>query len=206
MSTGLDIKEAVVDVGSSFTIIRESGTIAGGYLDFEVNSQATKPFIRGFFVEATLAYDTAVVEGDIVNVPNLDGQFMVMNNTAEAFENEVVDYNAVLYRCNVSGEIHRFSGETWDTQTYDHKSVWEVIATSCYALCTENLFGTELDQDEEFVQLGLESSSLYIPHNKGIRLMDRFVVASGEYYKVDSVHKRQFGGVDVCKLEEDTRQ
>lgn len=206
MGIGQDIKGALVDVGSSYTILRDSGNISGEYLDFEINKQVTKPFIREFFLEVTLPHDTSAIAGDVIQFDTDQRRFLLMNKTPEEFEDEVAVYETVLYKCNVSGELLRYSGENWDRQTYRPDSIWETIKSDCSALLTENLFGTGLVLDEEIGQLGLELDSLYIPTSIGTKLLDRYSSASGEYYKIISVESRKFDGVDVCKLEEDTRE
>ena len=206
MGTGDDIKGALQDVGTSYTLIRDAGHISGEYLDFELNTQVTKPFIREFFLEAVLPYDTEVIAGEVIRF-NDDGRaFLVMNRTPAKFEDETISYESVLFKCNVSGELKRFSGETWDAQTYRHKSAWELIRSDCYGLLTEKLFGTDLIQDEEAGQLGVEAQVVYIPHVIGVQALDRYEAVSGEYYKITFVEERKFDAVDVCHVEEDTRE
>lgn len=203
MSIGLDIKQVLIEIGTSFTIKRTTGDVAGGYLDYEMNRQVTKPFIREFFLEATLSYDTAVIPGDIIELS--DGRrYLVMNLSPENFENESIVNESVLYMANVSGELLRASGETFDVN-YRRGTTWESVSTDCYALLTNRLFGTDLQQDEELGQIGIESQILYIPSSVGVQSLDRYSPRSGEYYKVEQVVERYFPAVDVCYLAEDTR-
>lgn len=205
MSIGSKLKTKVFEkLGTAFTIIRDSGDVTGEYLRYEINKQVTKPFIRAFFLEAQLAYDTSVVTGDVVQFG--DGRiFLVMNKTADHFKNASIKHESVLYKCNVSGELQRPSGESWDTQTYHKEQQWETIKSNCYALETEALFGHDLDSDIEVGMLGLKEDELYIPSSVGIQVNDRYQPASGEYYKVEVVKRRRFDGVDVCELGEDHR-
>ena len=58
------IKAVVQKVGSAFTILGYDGSEGSTeYLDIRPNTQATKPFIREFFLEAALCYDTDAVSG-----------------------------------------------------------------------------------------------------------------------------------------------
>lgn len=204
MSIGSKLKSKVYEkLGTAFTIIRDSGDVTGEYLVYEINRQVTKPFIREFFLEAELAYDTAAVIGDVLQLD--DGRvFLVMNKTADHFKNAPINQGCVFYKCNVSGEILRPSGEVWDSQ-YRKKQQWETIKENCYALETESLFGHDLDTDEELGMLGLKKDELYIPSSVNIRVGDRHQPASGEYYRVEVIKKRRFSGVDVCELGEDHR-
>lgn len=206
MGIGADIKDALVDVGSTFTILRDDGDISGEYLDSESNRQVTKPFIREYFLEASIPYDTETIAGDVIRFDDDGREFMIMNKTPERFENELVNYETVLYKCNVSGELYEFSGEDYNEQTYQKYNRWTLVKENCYALLTEKIFGTDLDQDESFGQLEIEADLLFIPSSVGVEIMMRYSPVSGEYYKIKSVEKRKFDNVDMCQLEEDTRQ
>jgi len=204
VSIGSKLKTKVYKkLGTAFTIIRGSGNVTGEYLDYEINKQVTKPFIRAFFLEAELSYDTEAVVGDVVQFDD-ERVFLVMNKTPEQFRNAPILQGCVFYKCNVSGEILR-SSEARSTQTYHKEQSWETIREDCYALQTESLFGHELDSDQELGMMGLKKDELYIPSSFDIRVNDRYQSASGEYYRVEVVKKRRFAGVDVCEIGEDTR-
>jgi hypothetical protein len=203
MSISLDIKLVLEEIGTSFVIKRDSGDVTAGYLDYEMNRQVTKPFIREFFLEATFQHDSPAVAGDIIEFS--DGRrFLVMNDTPENFEDELISREVVLYGANVSGELLRASGEDFDSN-YQRNTTWTTVKSPCYALLTERLFGTDLVQDEELAQIGIESQVLYLPRSIGVQALDRYQPASGEYYKVETVHTRYFTAIDVCYLAEDTR-
>ena len=206
MSIGDDIKEAFEDVGTVYTVHRDSGDISGEYLDFEINAQVTKPFTREFFLQATLPYDTSALTGDVVEFDTTGNNYLVMNKTPELFENSIITHEAVLYKANISsGELLRPSGETWPTQTYHKESQWENIKSDCYALQTEALYGHDLDTDEELGLIGMQNHELYIPHSYGTRVLDRFQASSGEFYRIETIKTRRFSNVDVCELGEDRR-
>jgi len=209
MSLGEDIKEAIEDVGVGFTVLRDAGNISGEYLDFEISKQVTKPFIREYFLSSTLSYETDVITGDVIRFDPTDDNYLVMNKTPELFENSVIGYDCILYKANVSGELLRPSGETWDatwdTETYHKTPEWETIKAECYALQTEALYGHDLDTDEELAMIGVENHELYIPHSVGVQVLDRYQPASGEYYRVETIKTRRYSGVDVCELGEDRR-
>ena len=204
MSISLDIKLVLQEIGTSFVIKRDSGDVAGGYLDYEMNRQVTKPFIREFFIEGTFPHDTAAVAGDVIQFS--DGRrYLVMNDSPELFENETISREVVLYMANVSGELLRPSGEAFDSN-YRRGTDWQTVKSMCYASLTARLFGTDLQQDEELGQIGIQSQELYLPSSIGVQALDRYQPQSGEYYKVEQVVTRYFPAVDVCYLAEDTRQ
>jgi hypothetical protein len=210
MTLGADIKEVYTDVGAAYAVTRPgpgaSGEIETGYLDFELNRQVTKPFIREYFIEASLPYDSVSAVGDVVEF-TVDGRkFLLMNLTPDLFENEVFEYQGVLYKCNVlAGKLERFSGEDWDDQTYKKDFVWDEIDDAIPALVTESLFGHSLETDVELGMLGLERHELYIPSSYGIKVLDRFTPVSGEFYMVTTIKSRRYDGIDVAELETDRR-
>ena len=206
MGVGADIKEALQDVGVSVTILRDSGgDVEGEYLQFKPNSQVTKPFIKEFFLETLLSYDTEGMVGHRVRFEVTQDVYLLMNKGPRIAENEVIGYDSILYKCNVSGELMRASGEFWSTQTYHKETVWQIVKEEAFALQTEPLFGHDLETDEELGNLGLERHELYIPSSYGVQVLDRYRPFSGEYYRVETVRKRRFAGIDVVELGEDTR-
>jgi len=205
MSATDSIKNALEKAGFGVTYLRSSGNVSGEYMDAEPNAQITKPFIREFFQEVMLSYDTVANVGEVIRNDVTNDCFLLMNKTASILKNDVIFFDGVLYKCNVSGELFRPSGEAgWDS-SYRKTTSWETIESDCYALQTEPLHGIELGVDEELANIGIENHELYIPSSIGIQQLDRYQPMSGEYYKVNSVKKRRFPGVDVALLEEDTR-
>jgi len=199
---GNDIKAAYIEVGTSYDVLRDSVVGSGEYLLYELNAQVTKPFIREYFLDASLPYDTSGEAGDVLRFR--DGScFLLMNKTPFEVENIAVEYSAVLYKANVSGELLRPSGEVWNSQ-YQKVPAYEQIKTNCYALLTESLFRYELSE-QDFGNLLVLKDELYIPKRYGIQINDRYSPVSGEYYKVSTVKTRGFPGVDIAILEEDTR-
>jgi hypothetical protein len=205
MSIGPDIKEVFQEVGVQFTILRDSGDVDGGYLHYHINRQVTKPFIREFFLEAFFPYDTSAVPGDVVKFNQADDVYMVMNKTPQFFEDSVIQNHAVLYKCNVSGELLRVSGEAWDENYQMSGYAWETIKSPCYALQTEALYGHDLETDAEIGLLGLENHELYVPKTYGARVLDRYRPVSGEVYRVETMKTRRYQAVDVLEVGEDTR-
>lgn len=204
MGVGDKIKVAHEKVGLTFTVLRDSGNISGEYAIIEENRLVTKPFIREYFQEAQFDYDSQVIAGDIIVTSDLR-HMMVMNFTPTIFQNEIVVNEAVLYKCNVSGELYRFSGEqVWDDD-YNLQASEVLVKEDCFGLLTEALYGNDLEENEEIGNLGLRSNELYIPSSYGVRAHDRYKVSDGEYYRVETVAKRRYDNVDVATVGEDTR-
>lgn len=205
MSIGEDIKEVLEEIGSPFETLRDETLLSGEFLRYFENKQVTKPFIREFFLEAELAYDTQTIPGDVLSIPTHESKYIVMNKTPVELEGSVYKYSAVLHKSNVSGEILRPSGEAdWPDATYHKEIAWQSIKTSAYALLTEALFGNEVEE-VAYGNLSMHSNELYIPSKYGIKVQDRYVAVSGEHYEVTSVRRRRYPSVDVCTVREDVR-
>ena len=210
MSVGEDIRDVLLEVGVAFNVIRFSGIsgetiFSGERLDFEPNAQVTKPFIREHFLDATLPFDTQVTAGDVLIIDVMAETYMVMNLSSMVFENTVVEKSAVLYKCNVSGELLRPSGEIWDTATYQKTPAWETIKTNAYGLLSETAFGTDLEQEAPAGQIELKNYVLFLPNSYGAKPLDRYSPKSGEWVKIETVMPRRFNKVDLCEVSEDTR-
>ena len=202
MSLGPDIKLVYDEIGTQINVL---GGASGEYIDFEISAQATKPFIREYFLSGNFQYETQAEAGSIVEFVNTADYYMVMNKTAEQFENEVIEYNCVLYKCNVSGEILRPSGEVWDAQTYHKVQQFSLVDSNCYALQTEPMYGNDMDLDEPFGASDIKKVFLYIPKSYELQRLDRWQPVSGEYYMVDTILPRRYPAVDLVILEEDNR-
>ena len=177
MTIGVDIKEVLREVGGAVTILRSPVNISGEYIQFKLNKQVTKPFIREFFTEAIWAYDTRMIAGDEIRFVD-DQVYLVMNKTAAVLEGSIYQYNSVLHKTNVTGRILRKPTSSIRDAQYRQVSDWTVAATDCYALMTESLYGNEMDTDEELANLGLMREDLYISYKHGIRRNDRFDISS----------------------------
>lgn len=213
MSVGVDIEEAIRENGVSFSVLGEDGSYTSGeYTFYELPEQATRPLVREFLLEAWFFYNTTVATGDIVRfeVPESSKQhYLVTNRDPDIFENDIIKYDGVLYKCNVSGELWRPSGEfSPDAQTYRVTQQFETIKY--------NMWGTSLNDvsSQQGVQESVkniavvvvsEDQELLVPAKYGTREFDRFWINSGEYYMVKSVIRRRFPGVDLLRLGVDNR-
>lgn len=202
---GDDIKDVFTEVGTAYNIIRDVETLSGEFLDETLNRQVTKPFVKEFFLEVSLPFDTRAVGGDVIQFTKDSRTFLIVHINPEDFENLSVTQESVLYKANVSGELLRPSGEGWDTDYHYQGDVMVSVRTPAYGLLTERLFGPDIEQDVVIGQIEIEGQSLYMPSHYGVKPLDRYQVGSGEYYKIEAVEERRFNGVDICKIVEDTR-
>lgn len=202
MTLGDDYKEVIYEIGSQFTIIRDSGNVSGEFVRIKLNAQVTKPFIREFFVEADFSYDTAVIAGDVVVLG--DGRaFLVMNITPHLFEDEAYRRTAVLYKSNVIGTLYR---PREIKVGYNTRIVWQIVKQSVYGLFTESYYGHELNDDAPVGPVTSLAMDGYIPHTVGCKKGDRLWISDSEYYQAESIMTRRYDNVDVVQFGEDTRE
>ena len=205
MSVGEDIKEAIEEVGSAYTILRDSGNITDEIGLLEYSAQVTKPLTIESFRRGTMGFDTQIVTGDVIEFGIIDQRFIVTNTMPDMFENAIVQYDTVLYKCNVkSGEIFRPSGETWSS-AYHKESQWETVKAGCNAMQVSALYGNDLATDEELALIGLQKDEVLIPHSYGAQVLDRWQPYSGEFYMVATIETRRYPNVDVLIVANDQR-
>ena len=201
MSIADDIKAVFEEVGTAFTIV---GTTSGEYCVYDIPSRTANPSMQGFVLEADLSYDTATVDGSVIEFT--DGRrYLVTHNTPDIFEDSPVLNNSLLYKCNVvSGELFRASGEVRDIQTYHITTIWEYISGGINALIVEESSGNNLVQSE-IGQLSKKTYECYLPSFVNSQVLDRFQPYSGEFYKVEQIRNRKLTGIDILVITEDTR-
>jgi len=202
MSIGPDIKEVLAEVGVKYLVIRDAGNVTGEYLTYKPNAQVTKPFIREYFLEASLSYDTKVVAGDIIQFVPTSDFYIIMNRTPALFENKVIKYETVLYKTNVLINVLRPSNVR-DTNTLRMRTIWTPIKTQARALISVPMFGIDLDTNEELGLIGVGNYELYVPSSYGVKVLDRIRISSSEYYRVETVKSRRYNSVDVLDIGED---
>jgi len=202
MSIGPDIKEVLAEVGVKYLILRDLGNISGEYLTYKPNAQVTKPFIREYFLEAALSYDTRVVSGDIIQFVTTEDNYIIMNSTPALFENTVIKYECVLYKTNVLIDILRPSNGR-DENTLRMRTIWTPIKTQARALISVPMFGIDLDTNEELGLIGIGNYELYVPSSYGVQVLDRIRISSSEFYRVETVKSRRYNNVDVLDIGED---
>jgi hypothetical protein len=209
VSIGPDLKEVLEEVGLDIIIERYDGTvIEGEYLDYEINRQVTKPFIREFFLEGFVSYDTELQAGDYIVLAADGRRFLVMNLTPELFENEVIKYDCVLYKCNEQITIQRKGGPGGFNANYQRNESWQDVATDVWILLTERFYGASLTSAgalNELMEFEMSSDQIYLPAGFDIQTNDRIIVSPEERYHVEFVEFRKFDGVVTCTVKEDQR-
>lgn len=206
---GIDIKEVYTELAAEFSIVNRSPVITGERILFEVNAQATKPFVREHQLDCTIPYDSYIEVGDVVCMNKTDRYYMVMNKTPEMFEDEVVEWDVVLFYCNLPAATHIVRPvEIRDKTTYNMVSGWQVVTDApVYGLLTDRVTGSEIEQQNVAAgQFQIWSISLLIPKFYDLKPLDRIVLSDTEYYKIETIESYYYPGVSQVKIVEDTRK
>jgi hypothetical protein len=203
MSIGPDIKEVLEEVGTSFSYLSGETWVSGEYLRFQPNRQVTKPFIKEFFLEVELAYDTHATGGDVLKLTTQNQPYILVNRSAAEFEGLVYKYDAVLYKANVIAQLQRQSGEM--DVNYRYNPSFGTIYPTVYGLLTEVPVGNAIDEESQIGRLDRSNFEFFVPNRYGVVEGDRVYISDTEYYKVSAVRRRSYFNVDVAELEEDKR-
>jgi len=206
---GADIAEVYAELGVAVNIVsRDPVIVEEERLLYDINAQATKPFIREYHLDGSLAYDTQITTDDVIYIPVTDKYYMVMNKTPELFEGEIVEWNIVLYLCNLPATSHILRPvEVRNPTTYKITHGWQVIHDDpVYGLASDRFFGADVDQETPKVgQFQKWKIDLYLPKLYDIQPLDRVFMTETEYYKVEAIESHHYPGVNMVQLVEDTR-
>lgn len=208
MGLGSDIKEVYSELGTAVSIISRSPVIRGERIIYELNSQATKPFIREHHLDSTAPYDTLITTDDIIRFDETGDCYLVMNKTPDMFEDSIVEYSMVLYKCNLPASAFIVRPvESRDPDTYEITSGWKVVVSPpVYGLISDRVFGSEIDQEVTGAgQFPVWRIDLFLPKRYDVKPLDRIVLSETEYYKIETIEKYNYPGVSVMLLTEDTR-
>ncbi len=207
MSTGLgpDIAEVYDELGSSVNIIGRNPAISEKII-YDINAQGTKPFVREHHLDCTFPYNTEAVVGDILYITSIARYYLVMNLTPELFEDSIVEYSGVIYLCNLPLTAHIVRPVEVRDPEYDIVSGWQVVVDSpIYGLVSDRVFGSEIEGNTQEGQSQNWRIDLYLPKTYEIKPLDRLIISSTEFYKIETIEAYNYPGVNVALLVEDNR-
>ncbi len=167
---------------------------------FELNTQATKPFVAAYFIKAFLDYDTDVSSGDLIKI-NDGRRLLVTVKNPDIYRNEVIRNMAICYKTNATIKIERKTGSQIDEKTRNKVWTYDEITPRAHCLLTEGDFRSEL-LEEGFGKVEVTKRELYLQGSLKIQLADR-VIAVGEDRPlyVRQVKRSYFDGIDFCMLD-----
>lgn len=201
---GYDIADVLDELGMSVEIQERVPSIIEK-VDYDSNSQMTKPFNAEHFLMMMFTNTTQIVAGDLLYAIAQNVHYRVMNSFPEIFEDTVIYKQGIVYKCNEVVTVQR-AEETRDPKTLRMTVEWKTIHTDIRCLVTDKLYGSELNTEMSFIQLDLRSRILYFPKKYEVLQKDRIVVMNGVYYEVSNVETNTYPGMNVVYLEEDTRR
>lgn len=202
---GYDIADVLDELGMTVEIQERVRPIIEK-VDYDSNSQMTKPFNAEHFLMMMFTHHTQIVAGDLLYAVTQDVHYRVMNCFPEVFEDAVIYKQGIVYKCNEVVSVYS-PVEERDTKTLQMKTGWNAVHNKVHCLVTDKLYGSELNTEMAFIQLDLRSRILYFPKKFDIKQKDRVVTtAYSRPYEVTNIETNTFPGMNVVYLEEDTRR
>lgn len=202
---GTDIRNVIFSLCTEIDYPEKDGTIER--IDYESNTQATKPQTAEHFLLTTFVNDSIVEPGDLVHFTTADTFYRVMNVFVEVFENQPIYKQCILYKCNVSATVF-YPTTVRDPDTLNAREVFVMREESrdIVAMITDKLYATRLDDEEQdIIQQSITGKVLYFPKRYPIVVKDRVIISGETPYEVVSIETNTFPGMNVVYLEEDTR-
>jgi hypothetical protein len=201
---GYDIADVLDELGMCVEIQERVRPIIEK-VDYDSNSQMTKPFNAEHFLMMMFTHASQIVAGDLLYAVAQNVHYRVMNCFPEIFEDTVIYKQGIVYKCNEVVSVYR-PEETRDPKTLRMITGWRPIHASVRSLVTDKLYGSELNTEMSFIQLDLRSRILYFPRKFEVLQKDRVMVMGGKPYEVTNIETNTFPGMNVIYLEEDTRR
>lgn len=201
---GYDIADVLDELGMCVEIQERVRPIIEK-VDYDSNSQMTKPFNAEHFLMMMFTHASQIVAGDLLYAVAQNVHYRVMNCFPEIFEDTVIYKQGIVYKCNEVVSVYR-PEETRDPKTLRMVTGWRPIHASVRSLVTDKLYGSELNTEMSFIQLDLRSRILYFPKKFEVLQKDRVMVMGGKPYEVTNIETNTFPGMNVIYLEEDTRR
>ena len=201
---GYDIADVLDELGMCVEIQERVRPIIEK-VDYDSNSQMTKPFNAEHFLMMMFTHASQIVAGDLLYAVAQNVHYRVMNCFPEIFEDTVIYKQGIVYKCNEVVSVYR-PEETRDPKTLRMVTGWRPIHAGVRSLVTDKLYGSELNTEMSFIQLDLRSRILYFPKKFEVLQKDRVMVMGGKPYEVTNIETNTFPGMNVIYLEEDTRR
>lgn len=202
MSIGPDIKEVLQELGTEVTVLR-SPTNFKEKITYEVDSQSSNPFMREFALTASMAYDTAIVSGDLLQFSGLT--YMAASMTPDQFENETVEFATVLFKCNRNGFKIVYWNKSQDPVTYKITAGWSVRVASAYGLFYKDFSGNTIEPNTSAGKEPAFILKCLLPASYNVEAEDRIYLSSTEYYRVFDLVRYAYPGLNEVRLVEDNR-
>lgn len=200
---GADIAEVMTELGVSATILRTPTNIVEK-ITYDINEQATNAFVREFHLNASFAYNTAIVPGDVLQIGS--EYYLAINKTPDMFEGEVVEYASVIFKCNLpSSTLILDPTTTKDAVSFAITNGWTVRKSSVYGLIYKEARGVILHPEATTGKDTTFTLRCIVPATYAVEKLDRLYLSATEYFRVQDVERYEYPGVLVLSLVEDDR-
>lgn len=204
---GVDIRDVINSLCTEVTY-PEKDPVVTEFIDYESNTQATKPQTAEHFLMTTFVDNSVAKPGDLVHFVTSGVDYRIMNMFNETFENEVIYKQCILYKCNVRATVYRPVLFRVDETLEAHEVFYKRDESDkVVAMLIDKLYGSRLDdEDQKIIQQEIKGRILYFPKSHPIDVKDRVFVDTEELpYEVTTIERNTFPGMLVVYLEEDTR-
>ena len=211
MSIGEDIKQAYIDIGAAYTILRPDGNIEGEYGRFGNFSSGFNQignFTSGFNAhgaKAELPYDTQAIPGDVLWLPAANDTYLIVHTENEIIENNLILKKADLLRTNVVfSHYHLVTAGRKPDMTPD--ATWSLLGSGLLGCFIRNLSsGKDYMGGSQAGPVGMyEDALLFAPVYYGVETGHRVNPGAMEYM-VKETEMNTYPGIVICAITEDTR-
>jgi len=204
VSIATDIKEVLEEVGTALTIHRANGdTVSDIFVDPTTYPDQSTLFVRMFLKSGSLAADTPVRNGDMVEFGGTD--HLVTNLVPTSFENDTVEMIAMFYRCNVRVELFQHTDNPGYGSNYEKLSEWTSLGADIPATFVEKQLIPVPDVENEAYLSDSVTNILYISSAYPITRGGRVVVSGGNKFMIETISRYEIDGILVCGVTEDHR-
>lgn len=209
MGLGSDVLEIYRELGRHYEVIHDGVVVSQESLLHTTNTQATKPFVLLAHLKVELPYNTMAQGGDILHFIDEGSYYLVTMKQPFIFENEVVHFFSVIYRCNC-----RVNANHWDADGRDANERkighWVPLASNLYGCIADPYQGEEVEKDRDSGEFyGKEIYDLYLPLFSGLKTgVSCWITPTGREevcLKVTRIKQFVFDGVVEVRVESDGR-
>jgi len=200
---GLDIAEVINELGVTATIFR-SPTNLTEKIVYEVNELSANAFLRENMLNCSFQYQTVIVTGDIIQFHSQ--KYLVINTTADDFEDAITEYAGVLYKCNLPiGALLLTPTTSVDPITFATTQGWSIRKSNVDGLLTQDKRSSEVDRDTSTGKVLTFALECFVPSRYGAEVGDRLYLTATTYYRVQDIEKYRLPNTDVLYVVKDDR-
>jgi hypothetical protein len=200
---GSDIAEVIEELGSTCVILRSPTNISEKMM-IEAREMVRDPAFQENHYDASLKYDTSVVNGDIVQSGG--DSYLVMNKATSDFEDSIVEFNSIFLKCNLPvGTLLLTQTKSVNSTTFAVTNNWVIKKSSVYGLIMFDKRGAVVDTEEFTGKEPTFKQKCYVPASYGAVVSDRLRLSDDYFYRIENIEPHQYPEVHVLYLVEDTR-